>query len=206
MKKNNRGFTLVEVIVVAAIIAILAGILVPMIMSQIDDSKITRAQGDVKQIATAVARFRSEIGYYPTFNPAVAFTADPSTGSVVPPANFNILHTDGTVQALPASFTSDMPDDMANHLSSKAEASALYGATGYYGKKWKGPYLSSFSADPWGNAYVVNVWNDDGLGATGKNVWVLSAGPNGTFETEVTAAKPGGDDIGVVAGSKAYTP
>ena len=58
--RGNRGFTLIEVIVVAAIIAILAGILVPMIFNQIDEAKKTRAQADCKTISTAILMFRKD--------------------------------------------------------------------------------------------------------------------------------------------------
>ena len=55
---NERGFTLIEVIVVAGIIAILAGILVPMIFKEIDESRITRASADVRSISAAMIVFR----------------------------------------------------------------------------------------------------------------------------------------------------
>jgi len=37
--KNNKGFTLVELIVVLVILAILAAILVPMLLGYIDEAK-----------------------------------------------------------------------------------------------------------------------------------------------------------------------
>nr|MDA8412260.1 prepilin-type N-terminal cleavage/methylation domain-containing protein [Desulfobacteraceae bacterium] len=67
--KRNRGFTLIEVIVVAAIIAILAGILVPMIFRQIDEAKISRAEADCKSISTAVLLFRKDTGKWPYYLP-----------------------------------------------------------------------------------------------------------------------------------------
>ncbi|MBL0226806.1 MAG: hypothetical protein IPQ16_14920 [Geobacteraceae bacterium] len=51
---------MIEVIVVAAIIAILAGILAPMIFNQIDEAKKTRALADCKTISNAVMLFRKE--------------------------------------------------------------------------------------------------------------------------------------------------
>jgi hypothetical protein len=60
------------------------------------------------------------------------------------------------------------------------------------GVGWKGPYLSSYDTDPWGNAYVINTPD---LETTNK-VYVLSAGPDGILQTP-TDASPANDDIGV---------
>ena len=40
--KNNKGFTLVEIIVVLVILAILAAIAVPAVLGYVDESKKTR--------------------------------------------------------------------------------------------------------------------------------------------------------------------
>src|SRR3990172_4016230 len=73
--RNEKGFTLIEVIVVAGIIAILAGILVPMIFKEIDESRITRASADTKSISTALIVFRKDTGAWPVMdgscNPSV---------------------------------------------------------------------------------------------------------------------------------------
>ena len=66
VRLNRKGFTLIEVIVVAAIIAILAGILVPMIFNQIDEAKKTKAVGEVKTLQQTVATIRTNTLRWPT--------------------------------------------------------------------------------------------------------------------------------------------
>src|SRR5271169_4840041 len=63
--RDAKGFTLIEVIVVAAIIAILVGILVPMIFKEIDEARITRASADTKSISTALLVLRKDTGQWP---------------------------------------------------------------------------------------------------------------------------------------------
>lgn len=55
MKMNNKGFSLVELIVVIAIMAILVGVLAPSVMGQLDKAKVAKDKQTLDSIATAVA-------------------------------------------------------------------------------------------------------------------------------------------------------
>ena len=52
--KNQQGFTLIELIIVIAVIAILAAVLLPRFLGFTDDAKMSAAKADAKNLATAV--------------------------------------------------------------------------------------------------------------------------------------------------------
>ena len=65
-KKAPRGFTLIELVIVIAVIAILAALLVPTILGQAERARISRARADVAEIAKAFARMRNDTGFIST--------------------------------------------------------------------------------------------------------------------------------------------
>ncbi|MFB3785813.1 MAG: type IV pilin protein [bacterium] len=62
---NQRGFTLIELLIVVAIIGVLAAIAVPNFMNAMNRAKISRAQNDLKILASALEMYRIDHGNFP---------------------------------------------------------------------------------------------------------------------------------------------
>ena len=59
------GFTLMEMLVVVAIIVVLAGVAVPMYMGRLEDAKKDRAKVDVKTLTQTCETYRLKYGDFP---------------------------------------------------------------------------------------------------------------------------------------------
>ncbi len=65
-RKPQRGFTLIEVMVVVVILAILATVVVPRIMDRPDQARVTRAQQDIRAVEAALNLYRLDNFRYPS--------------------------------------------------------------------------------------------------------------------------------------------
>lgn len=62
----QRGFTLIEVMVVVVILAILATVVVPRIMDRPDQARVTKAKQDIRAVESALNLYRLDNFRYPT--------------------------------------------------------------------------------------------------------------------------------------------
>ena len=85
--KNNRGFTLIEIMVVIVILALLAALVGPRIMGRSDDAKIADAKVQIRNIESALKLFKLDNGNYPgTEQGLQALVEKPTTGQI--PKNY----------------------------------------------------------------------------------------------------------------------
>ena len=66
MIKNQKGFTLVELMVVIAVIGVLAAIAVPKFMGSTEAAKLAKVQADLRTIGSAISLFEAQTGAAPT--------------------------------------------------------------------------------------------------------------------------------------------
>ncbi len=201
MIKNLRstgGFTLIEIVIVLAIIAVLAGILAPTLTRYVGDSRIRKAEVDVQHIGGAIAMMYGDTGHWPIWVLGTATTADDDAYNILVSNDGTKPDESASLTAITGPWPTADTDDLTPQLIDNIPSYPLTGR-----RAWRGPYIERVLADPWGSKYMVNVefLLPGEVGGTSP-VFVLSAGPNKLVETDfdqdgpnITSAVVGSDDI-----------
>ena len=66
MSRSTKGFTLIEMLVVITVIAILAGLVGPMVFRNVGDAKVTAAKAQLELLSLALEQYRLDNDYTPS--------------------------------------------------------------------------------------------------------------------------------------------
>ena len=216
---RTGGFTLVEILVAVAILAILSATLSPLVLKYINDGRRARAAADTQTIGQAILTFQVDTGLWPVSNDGNPNDAGELSRLVGLPSGqispANIPNGTGATGAAnwdgggSGGAAGAMEDFLIFNADDDTDPLFVVSASAPQPPGWNGPYVKSIPVDPWNNPFVCNVRYLQNGGVAGVTqaeadqhaVFCLSAGPNQTFETSFNDPTelenaPGGDDIG----------
>ncbi len=100
-RRRSRGFTLLELMVVIVIIGVLAALIAPKVLENVDKAKITAANADISNLMNALKMYKLDNGRYPAGDQGLgALVSKPTTGTM--PGNWR-------------SYLDKLPDDPWHH-------------------------------------------------------------------------------------------
>lgn len=67
-----RGFTLIELVVVIAVISVLAGLVGPMVFRNVGDAKVAAARAQIELLGLALEQYRLDNDHYPSTSQGLA--------------------------------------------------------------------------------------------------------------------------------------
>ncbi len=154
--RSTRGFTLIELVIVIAVIAILAALLVPTILGQAERARISRAAGEVNEIGKGLARLRTDTAV---------------TG-------LNMYSKCLIISNLMQAPTAGTADGQCNYPNANGSVLAACNTVTAGTPCFGGPYMASVpNRDPWNQNYHVTIDNTSG------KITVHSLGPDGSINS-----------------------
>ncbi len=85
-RNYNRGFTLIELMVVVVILGILAAVVVPRVMDRPDQARISAAQSNIRAIRSALDMYKLDNHAYPTTDQGLQALVERPGSDPVPPS------------------------------------------------------------------------------------------------------------------------
>jgi general secretion pathway protein G len=80
---DQKGFTLIEIMVVVVILGILATFIVPKLLDRPDEARRTKATLDIRALEGSLGLFKLDNGYFPSTEQGLqALVTKPSTGKI----------------------------------------------------------------------------------------------------------------------------
>lgn len=96
-RRQQAGFTLIEIMVVVVILGILAAVVVPKIMDKPDEARVTKAKQDIRVLESSLSLYKLDNFNYPSTQQGLeALVAKP--GGDPEPRNYK---SGGYIQSLP---------------------------------------------------------------------------------------------------------
>jgi general secretion pathway protein G len=80
-KLDQRGFTLIELMVVIVILGILVGIVAPRIMDQPEEAKQVKAKAQIEGLTSALKMYKLDNGAYPTTDQGLMALVEAPSGA-----------------------------------------------------------------------------------------------------------------------------
>ncbi|SNB47418.1 type II secretion system major pseudopilin GspG [Geobacter sp. DSM 9736] len=84
IRNNEKGFTLIEIMVVIVILAALAALVGPRIMGRSDDAKIADAKVQIRNLETGLKLYKLDNGVYPATEQGLAALISKPTTGIIP--------------------------------------------------------------------------------------------------------------------------
>ena len=158
---KHRFFTLVELLTVIAVIAILAGIAVPVVVGMQSKGKETSARADMNAIKMALTQFKADYSIFPVTG---------ASGDTLYHAGFSAPNTTNGDQAIdtvishltliaPKPGTGNAPQDYTSTLNKKKrkylDAPAKPVEALFEVNSTTNPKIGFMKLDPWGRRYNI---------------------------------------------------
>jgi len=164
LKSNRKAFTLIELLIVVAIIGILAGVGVPMYNGYVLSAKVTKTIADIEAVKGSATFIRTTTGFWP----GSSWPESKGAGGVDP-----------------------KKDPLSCYCS--GGNTFIYNRSSLISSSWRGPYMASWPKNIMGGTYYFdyNEADQNGDGAGNERVLWLDNGRNNSgmrFPKELSQA------------------